>query len=100
LSHIACTGCRLSEAIELTPDRIMMETSEIQFRSLKKRKYDMRGNLKLPEYRNVPVSENLIESLDLTFNLQILKKNKKTIDKQLFTKSRNTYWRIVKGVMK
>ena len=94
------TGCRLSEAIELTPDRIMMETSEIQFRSLKKRKFDMRGNLKLPEYRNVPVSNNLIELLDLTFNLKILRNNEKTIGKQLFTKSRNTYWRIVKNVMK
>jgi len=94
------TGCRLSEAIELTPDRIMIETKEIQFRSLKKRKYDMRGNLKLPEYRTVPVTENLIELLDLTFNLKILKNNEKTINKQLFTKTRNTYWRIVKGVMK
>jgi len=93
------TGCRISEALELTPSRIMMETKEIQFRSLKKRKYDMQGNLKLPEYRLVPVSENLIELLDLTFNLKILQGNDRMVNKSLFKLSRNSYWRMIKDVM-
>jgi integrase/recombinase XerD len=32
------TGCRPSEALELTPDRILIDSKDIVFRSLKKRK--------------------------------------------------------------
>ena len=40
------TGCRPSEALELSPGRILMAESAIVFRSLKKRKQDSKGRQK------------------------------------------------------
>jgi integrase len=65
------TGCRISEALALTPSRqILIENKVIVFRTLKKRKQDRHGNPKDPEYRRVEVPEQLIENLDLAFDLK------------------------------
>ena len=48
------TGCRISEALELFPNRIQANDSTIIFRTLKKRRFDNQGNEKLPEYRAAP----------------------------------------------
>ncbi len=93
------TGCRPSEALELSPARIMLEDNNIQFRSLKKRKFDLQGNPKEPEYIMVPVSEELSELLDLTFDLKSKKKNQRLNNRMIFTKSRASSWRLVKKVM-
>ena len=92
------TGCRLSEALETTPERISLDEKAIIFRSLKKRRKDRKGRLKAPQYRIVPVPERLIEEFDLVFDLQ---RPRKVAEKRaaLWSMSRTTAWRVVKRVM-
>ncbi len=85
------TGCRPTEALELEYNLV--------FRSLKKRKYDMRGNLKEPEYREVPVSEDMIDMIDLTFDIKKRQNNQRMTNKPLWAMSRVTAWRMVNRVM-
>ena len=93
------TGCRPTEALELTPGRILMEEQSLVFRSLKKRKTDYRGRTKQPQYRTVPVPQPLIEGLDLVFGVRTLRKRKKQMDDPLWEMSRATAYRMVKRVM-
>jgi integrase len=93
------TGCRPSEALELTPAGIQLNESAIRFRTLKKRKRDMQGNLKKAQYRAVPVPELLIEELDLVFNLRHNAKLKVPKDDLLWPFTRATAWNTVKRVM-
>ena len=93
------TGCRPSEALELTPSKIMLTDRVIVFRSLKKRKHDNQGNIKLPQYRSIPVPDRLIEELDLVFDLRRIAKTGKGSDELLWSISRATAWRMVKKVM-
>ncbi|MCG2747341.1 MAG: tyrosine-type recombinase/integrase [Desulfobulbaceae bacterium] len=53
------TGCRLSEALELTPRQISMQEQAIIIRTLKKRKRDKQGREKKPQFRSVPVPSNV-----------------------------------------
>lgn len=89
------TGCRISEALELTPERIMIEDKMIIFRTLKKRKFDKEGNPRKKQYRHVPVPDRLIEDLDL----RRLQKSKEPIDTCLWSMSRATAWRLIKKIM-
>ena len=93
------TGCRPSEALELTPQRILFNEQAIVFRTLKKRPFDQHGNQRKPHYRSVPVPERLINDLDLAFDVQQLLKHKRKRDKPLWDMSRPTAWRMVKRVM-
>jgi len=93
------TGCRPSEALDLTAENIMLSEMNIQFRSLKKRKFDKQGNIKDPEYRLVPVHEKLIDLLDLTFDLKKVQQNQRDKKQKLFIQSRPTAYRMVKRVM-
>ena len=54
---LAYTGCRISEALALTADRIELAEGVIVFESLKKRKRGV--------YRAVPVPPSLLDALDL-----------------------------------
>lgn len=99
------TGCRLSEASELTPKRIKFESKTIQIRTLKRRLKDKKGNDKKPDFREVPVPVELLERLDIAFNLRhtqssrldhFLWPNARDHKKQM---SRTTAWNIVKRVM-
>jgi integrase/recombinase XerD len=92
------TGCRPSEALELTPARILFEEQSVVFRSLKK-KTDSKGRLKQPHYRSVPVPKILIENLDLVFNLRFLNRRRKQLKEPLWRMSRPTAYRLVKRVM-
>ncbi len=93
------TGCRPSEALELSAQRILIDEKEIVFRSLKKRKKDNRGRAKLPEFRAVPVPKHLIDSFNYAFDTR-KKYRKKTGLKDVFwTMSRSTAYRLVKRVM-
>jgi integrase len=78
------TGCRPSEALALTAENIMLSEMNIQFRSLKKRKFDKQGNIKDPEYRLVPIHEKLI---DLTFDLKKVQQNQREKDKKYLPKA-------------
>jgi integrase len=93
------TGCRPSEALELTPSRILIDTKDIVFRSLKKRKIDGKGRVKQPEYRTVPVPTNLIDIFDLVFDIRRLYRRQESLKKPFWTMSRPTAYRLVKRVM-
>ena len=93
------TGCRPSELLELTASSISIDEQAIVVRTLKKRKLDKNGNIKAIKYRTIPVPEQLIDELDLVFDLR--KKALKTKSKQacLWPMSRPTAWRMIKRVM-
>lgn len=93
------TGCRPQEALNLKVRNIFLDEMCIQFRSLKKRKFDKKGNPKLPEYRTVPVQESFIDLLDLTFNLKRKMKNKESQNDLLFNMHRQTAYRAVVSSM-
>tara|TARA_R110000772_G_scaffold152179_4_gene262974 strand:- start:4578 stop:5174 length:597 start_codon:yes stop_codon:yes gene_type:complete len=77
------TGCRISEALELTPERIDRSGGVIVFESLKKRRHGV--------YRAVPVSDDLIKQLAQNFE--------QGSNKPIWTWSRMTAYRYVKRVM-
>lgn len=93
------TGCRPSEALELTVGRVLVEGKALVFRSLKKRKEDSRGREKQPQFRTVPVPEILIEQLDYVYEIRRLQKKSKGTDVPLWSMSRPTAYRLVKRVM-
>lgn len=93
------TGCRPSEALELTPKRILIDSKDIVFRCLKKRKTDQKGRLKQPEFRSVPVPANLIEKFDFVFDIRRRHRKQKQLNKPFWTMSRPTAYRLVKRVM-
>ncbi len=92
------TGCRLSEALNLTANKILISEKAVVFRTLKKRKFDNLGRKRKPQFRKVPVPEKLIEELDLVFDLR-RKMSKKELNTPLWPISRTTAWRRVKKVM-
>ncbi|MFC6674067.1 tyrosine-type recombinase/integrase [Marinobacterium aestuariivivens] len=92
------TGCRPSEALALTADRVRVETASITFRSLKKRSTDKQGRAKQPQYRNVPVPERLIDQLDLVFDVRRVQ-GTAAGSARLWSMSRPTAYRLIKRVM-
>ncbi len=93
------TGCRPSEALELSPSRILIDSKDIVFRSLKKRKKDGRGREKQPEFRTVPVPKILIDSFDYVFDIRRLHRRNEGLNKPFWSMSRPTAYRLVKRVM-
>ncbi len=83
------TGCRITEALELTTDSIHIDDCAIVFRTLKQRK---------EKKRVVDIPQRLIEDLDLVFNLRHLQKTK-AVPALLWSVKRVTGWRVVKRVM-
>ena len=89
---LAFTGCRISEALELTADRIDLNAEAIVFETLKKRRRGM--------YRAVPVPPRLLDALTLAHGLreiQTAKGNGRGV--HLWPWGRATAWRRVKEVM-
>lgn len=93
------TGARPSEVLELTPDRISITDKELTFKTLKKRKIDIEGKEKLPQFRTIPVPGKLIDDLDLVFDLRRIERQGKDTHLPLWTMHRATAWRMVKRVM-
>ena len=89
---LAYTGCRLSEALELTSDRIDFTEGVLIFRTLNKRKVD--GEAK-QHWRAVPVPSSFIDELNLVHGL----KRKKNRSFYLWNITRKTGWVWCKGVM-
>jgi integrase/recombinase XerD len=89
---LAYTGCRISEALALTADRIDLAAGVIVFESLKKRKNGV--------YRAVPVPPTLLDALDLVHGIRKAQARKdKGAGLTLWPWARNTAWRHVKAVM-
>lgn len=80
---LAYTGCRLSEALSLTPERLDPETGRVIFRTLKRRRR---------VFRAVPIPPDLMQAL------KVLAHGKPS-DAPLWGWCRQTGWRRVKSVM-
>ena len=65
---LAYTGCRISEALELTADRIDLPDKSITFRTLKQRDK--------VKYRSVPCPDTLIDALELTHRVRKAQRTK------------------------
>lgn len=96
---LAYSGCRVSEALELTPRRIELGEQCLRFRSLKKRR-DKEGQPRII-YRTVPVPSALIEQLDLVYGIREIhsKGDDKRLDAPIWPRTRAWGWLIVKEVM-
>ena len=88
------TGCRLSEALHLTPGRVDFADQVIVVESLKKRRKGV--------YRAVPVPPVLLDTLDMVHGLKEIQRraNRRELDQPLWSWSRTTAWRRVVAVMK
>lgn len=80
---LAFAGCRISEGLELTPERIDVEAGHLVFRTLKRRKLS---------FRAVPVPPNLLRELSQ------LARGKRP-DEPLWAWCRQTAWRRVRWAM-
>jgi integrase len=87
------TGCRISEALELTPLRFDYPAKCVVIRSLKKRS-------EKPIYRTVPLSDNFLEDLRLVPDMKKLQKNKELKNEHIWSFVRMTGYRKVMEVMK
>ncbi len=88
---LAYTGCRISEALALTPERIKFDEGVIIFETLKKRRKGV--------FRPVPVPAELLEALDLVHQIKRSQSLQKYRNVKLWPWARNTGWRNVKIVM-
>ena len=89
---LAYSGCRLSEALALTVDRVDLAAGLLVFESLKKRRTGV--------YRAVPVPPALLEALDLVHGIRELQgKRGKGQGVRLWPWGRMTGWRVVHAVM-
>ena len=86
------TGCRISEALALTSDRIDLNDGVIIFESLKKREKGI--------YRAVPVPPKLLDMLELVHSVRETQEGGRRKNKvKLWDLSRATAWRRVKDVL-
>lgn len=86
------TGCRISEGLELTPQRVDFSAQTITFRSLKKRGKTV--------FRSVPVPPDFLDTLDMVHGIREAQKKKHKHRKQsLWSYSRSTAFRHIKEVM-
>ncbi|MEA2875535.1 MAG: integrase/recombinase XerD [Hyphomicrobiales bacterium] len=83
---LAYSGCRISEALALTADRIEREAGFIAIRSLKKRK-------RAVVIREVPVPAELFRALDEAHKFE-------DRGARLWPISRSGAWQLVKGIMR
>jgi integrase/recombinase XerD len=66
---LAYTGCRISEALELTAQRIDLSDKSITFRTLKQR-----DKIK---YRSVPCPDTLLDAIELAHSVRKARRSKK-----------------------
>jgi len=89
---LAYAGCRLSEALALTADRVDLAAGVLVFESLKKRRIGI--------YRAVPVPPALLETLNMVHGIRELQGQRgKGRGVRLWPWSRMTGWRAVHAVM-
>ncbi len=89
---LAYAGCRLSEALALTADRVDIAAGVLVIESLKKRRDGI--------FRVVPVPPILLDTLNMVHGIRELQARRgKGRDVRLWPWSRMTGWRAVHGVM-
>ena len=85
---LAYSGCRLSEALGLTADRVDLDAGMLVIETLKKRRTGV--------YRGVPVPAAVLEALDLVHGIRERKRGREV---RLWPISRTTAWRRVAEVL-
>jgi integrase len=86
------TGCRISEALALSADRVDLRAGVVIFESLKKRKRGV--------YRPVPVPPAFLDTLNMVHDLRAAqKRSDRGKGAYLWSMARNTAWRYVCDVM-
>ena len=87
------TGCRISEALQVSPERVDFSDQVLVFESLKRRRRGL--------YRAVPVPDSLLDTLDMVHGIREIQKrgNRKDLGRPLWPWSRSTAWRRVVSVM-
>lgn len=88
------TGCRISEALAVTPHRVDLSGRAVVFETLKKRRSGI--------FRAVPVPLSLLDTLDMVHGLRELQKRRTSVPEEeaLWTWHRSHAWRLVKTVMR
>jgi integrase len=87
------TGCRISEALALSADRVDLKEGTLIIESLKKRRSGV--------YRPVPVPPALIDALNMVHDIRAAQKRRdRGRAVRLWPWARNTAWRHVGAVMK
>jgi integrase len=86
------SGCRISEALAVTPLAIDREAGTVAFITLKRRKTSV--------VRQVPIPAAVIEELTRVFNLRERQQDPHLCSLRLWRWSRSTAWRCVKEAMK
>ena len=90
---LAYSGCRLSEALALTADRVDLAAGVLIFESLKKRTDGV--------FRGVPVPPALLDTLDMVHGIREAQTRRgKGRGEHLWPWSRMTGWRAVHAVMR
>jgi integrase len=90
---LAHTGCRISEALALTADRVDVEAGVLIFESLKKRRRGV--------YRAVPIPPAFTALLEEIHDLKVVRHSSDQAQSmRLWPWSRTTGWRHVRAVMK
>jgi len=89
---LAYTGCRISEALALTADRVDFAEGTVIFETLKKRRPAV--------YRAVPVPASVMDALDLVHDVRQLQRRGRARGVRLWSWSRATAWRRVAAVMR
>ncbi|MCB1754339.1 MAG: site-specific integrase [Gammaproteobacteria bacterium] len=88
---LAFTGCRISEALQLTVARVDLSAKVIRFRTLKKRDK--------VEYRAVPVPDDYLDAMKLVHSIAKRQKLKTGKDALLWDFKRAMAWKHIKAVM-
>jgi integrase len=89
---LAHTGCRISEALALTADRVDMAGGLVVFETLKKRRRGI--------FRAVPVPPDLLDALELVHGItEAQRRPDGGSGRRLWPWSRTTAWRRVQEVM-
>jgi integrase len=88
---LAFTGCRISEALALVPERIELDGERVVFRSLKKRRSDV--------YRAVPVPSGYLDTLDVAHGVREAQKSVRSAYRPLWSWSRQHAYELMTGLM-
>jgi len=85
------TGCRISEALNLKVKDIDFSSEAVTINTLKQRRDGV--------YRQVPLSENYLSSLDDAFDLRMLQKRSKPRNEYVWGWSRRHGYRVIMDMM-
>ncbi len=85
------SGCRISEALNLRVKDIDFSASTVMFRTLKQREKTV--------YRQIPLSDDFIRSLDKAFDLRKQQRRSKGRDSRIWSWTRQTGYRTIKELM-